>query len=100
MLTVRERSLLQLLADGLSKARSLTRTTIGELRDLSFTLEPVIFRDHGFGMAVTALVEEKSIEHRMKFEVDVAAAEVLGERSQAALYQIVREALDGALRRG
>ena len=36
----------------------------------------------------------------MKFELDVAAAEVLGERSQAALYQIVREALEGAIRRG
>ena len=32
--------------------------------------------------------------------LDVGAAEVLGERSQAALYQIVREALEGAIRRG
>ena len=74
--------------------------TIGELRDLSFNLEPVVLRDHGFGMAVNALAEEKGIEHRMKFMLDVGAAEVLGERSQAALYQIVREALEGAIRRG
>jgi two-component system, NarL family, sensor kinase len=87
-------------AEILEKALSRTRTTIGELRDLSFNLEPVVLRDHGFGMAVNALVEEKSIEHRMRFELDVAAAEVLGERSQAALYQIVREALEGAIRRG
>jgi signal transduction histidine kinase len=33
-------------------------------------------------------------------EIDVAAADVLGQRTQAALYQIVREALEGALRRG
>jgi signal transduction histidine kinase len=32
--------------------------------------------------------------------LDVVAAEVLGERAQAALYQIVREALEGAIRRG
>ena len=33
-------------------------------------------------------------------ELDVVAAETLGERTQAALYQIVREALEGAIRRG
>ena len=84
----------------LDKALSRTRTTIGELRDLSFNLEPVVLRDHGFGMAVNALAQDKGIEHEMKIELDVGAAEVLGERSQAALYQIVREALDGAIRRG
>ena len=84
----------------LDKALSRTRTTIGELRDLSFNLEPVVLRDHGFGMAVNALAQDKGIEHEMKIELDVGAAEVLGERSQAALYQIVREAFEGAIRRG
>jgi two-component system NarL family sensor kinase len=84
----------------LEKALARTRATIGELRDLSFNLEPVVLRDHGFGMAVNALAQEKGIEHQMKIELDVGAAEVLGERSQAALYQIVREALEGAIRRG
>src|SRR5437588_4161746 len=42
----------------LDKALSRTRTTIGELRDLSFNLEPVVLRDHGFGMAVNALAEQ------------------------------------------
>ena len=77
-----------------------TRTTIGELRDLSFNLEPVVLRDHGFSMAVRALGEDRGIEHGIQVEIDVAAAETLGERSQAALYQIVREALEGAIRRG
>ena len=40
----------------LDKALNRTRTTIGELRDLSFNLEPVVLRDHGFSMAVRALV--------------------------------------------
>jgi two-component system, NarL family, sensor kinase len=84
----------------LDKALSRTRTTIGELRDLSFNLEPVVLRDHGFGMAVNALAQQKGLEHKMKVDLDVGAAEVLGERTQAALYQIVREALDGAIRRG
>jgi two-component system, NarL family, sensor kinase len=84
----------------LAKALDRTRTTIGELRDLSFNLEPVVLRDHGFATAVAALAQDKGIEHAIQVELDVAAADTLGERAQAALYQIVREALEGAIRRG
>jgi two-component system, NarL family, sensor kinase len=84
----------------LDKALLRTRATIGELRDLSFNLEPVILRDHGLSMAVRALGEDRGIEHGIHVDLDVAAAEALGERAQAALYQIVREALEGAIRRG
>ena len=84
----------------LEKALSRTRTTIGELRDLSFNLEPVVLRDHGFSMAVRALGEDRGIEHEIQVDLDVVAAETLGERAQAALYQIVRESLEGAIRRG
>jgi two-component system sensor histidine kinase DegS len=84
----------------LEKALQRTRTTIGELRDLSFNLEPVVLRDHGFTSAVNALAQDKGIEHAIHVELDVSAADALGERAQAALYQIVREALEGAIRRG
>ena len=84
----------------LAKALDRTRTTIGELRDLSFNLEPVVLRDHGFTSAVTALAQDKGMEHAIQVDLDVAAADALGERAQAALYQIVREALEGAIRRG
>jgi two-component system, NarL family, sensor kinase len=84
----------------LAKALARTRTTIGELRDLSFNLEPVVLRDQGFTMAVRALAEERGIEHQIQIDLDVAAADALGEKTQAALYQIVREALEGAIRRG
>jgi signal transduction histidine kinase len=84
----------------LEKAMSRTRLTIGELRDLSFNLEPVVLRDHGLAMAVNALAQDRGIEHGIHVEIDVAPAEILGERSQAALYQIVREAFEGAIRRG
>src|SRR3954469_20282783 len=84
----------------LDKALTRTRTTIGELRDLSFNLEPVVLRDHGFSSAVNALTQDKGIEHGIQVTLDVAPAEGLGERAQAALYQIVREALEGAIRRG
>ena len=84
----------------LAKALSRTRMTIVELRDLSFNLEPVVLRDHGFGAAVHALSQARGMEHGIQVELDVAAVDALGERAQAALYQIVREALEGAIRRG
>lgn len=87
-------------AEILDTALTRTRTTIGELRDLSFNLEPVVLRDHGFSSAVSALAEDKRVEHGIEVLLEVAPADALGERAQAALYQIVREALEGAIRRG
>ena len=82
------------------KALTRTRVTIGELRDLSFNLEPVVLRDHGFGMAVNALMEDRGRRYGIDIELDVGAADALAERARAALYQIIREALEGAIRRG
>jgi two-component system, NarL family, sensor histidine kinase UhpB len=76
------------------------RETIRELRDLSFALEPVVLRDQGFGPAVQALADQVGLSHRIQVELDVAAGEALAERAQAALYQIIREAIDQAVRRG
>ena len=72
-------------AEILEKALARTRTTIGELRDLSFNLEPVVLRDHGFSSAVNALTQDKGIEHGIQMTLDVAAGETLGERREAAL---------------
>jgi signal transduction histidine kinase len=76
------------------------RNTIRSLRDLSFNLEPVVLRDQGFGPAVRALAEQLGLEQQLQLDVDVDAAEALAERAQAALYQIIREALHGAISRG
>ena len=84
----------------LDRALSRTRTTVGELRDLSFNLEPVALRDHGFTAAVDALAQSRGREHRIEITLDVAPIDSLGEQTQAALYQIVREALEEAIRRG
>jgi signal transduction histidine kinase len=60
----------------------------------------VALRDHGFAAAVDALAQSRSREHRIEVSLDVAKIDSLGERTQAALYQIVREALEEAIRRG
>jgi two-component system, NarL family, sensor histidine kinase UhpB len=84
----------------LDRALGRTRTTVGELRELSFNLEPVALRDHGFAAAVDALAQSRGREHRIEVTLDVALIDALGEQTQAALYQIVREALEEAIRRG
>jgi two-component system NarL family sensor kinase len=76
------------------------RETIRALRDLSFNLEPVVLRDQGFGPAVKALAEQLGLEHQLQIDVDVEAAESLGEKRQAALYQIIRDAMSASIRRG
>src|SRR5439155_7974395 len=76
------------------------RATIGQLRTLSFNLEPVVLRDQGFAPAVRALTDQIALAHQVSIEVDVDVAERLAEKTQAALYQIIREALDQAVRRG
>jgi signal transduction histidine kinase len=83
----------------IGKALTRTRGTIRELRDLSFALEPVVLRDQGFGPAVQALAEQLGISNETQIDLDVGAAEQLGENTQIALYTIVRELLDQALRR-
>jgi signal transduction histidine kinase len=87
-------------AEVLDRALRRTRATIGELRDLSFNLEPVVLRDHGIGTALQALADDRAGTHGIRIDVDAVAAETLGQRSQAALYEIVREALEGSIRRG
>jgi signal transduction histidine kinase len=76
------------------------RATIGQLRDLSFNLEPVVLRDQGFAPAVRALTDQIEIAHQVRVDLDVDAAEQLAEQTQAALYQIIREAVNQAVRRG
>jgi len=84
----------------IGRALERHRATIGELRDLSFHLEPVVLRDQGFAPAVRALTDQLAIEHGVHVELDADAGEQLAEKTQAALYQIIREALNQAIRRG
>jgi signal transduction histidine kinase len=86
--------------DIIGRALKRHRATIGQLRDLSFNLEPVVLRDQGFAPAVRALTDQIAIAHGVRVELDADAGERLAERTQAALYQIIREALNQAVRRG
>jgi signal transduction histidine kinase len=76
------------------------RATIRELRDLSFALEPVVLRDQGFAPALKALADQVGTAYRLRIDLKIEEAERLGETAQVALYTIIRELLDQAVRRG
>src|SRR5947208_5959337 len=84
----------------IGRALERHRATIGQLRSLSFNLEPVVLRDQGFAPAVRALTDQIELAHNVQVDLDVDAADRLAEKTQAALYQIVREAINQAVRRG
>jgi signal transduction histidine kinase len=75
------------------------RDTIRTLRDLSFAIEPLVLRDQGFGAAVRALGDQIEQSTRITVTTDVSAGERLGEKTQVALYQIIRESITQAERR-
>jgi len=83
----------------LTEALERHRAAIRALRDLSFNLEPVVLRDQGFEPAVRALAEQIGLDRGIQVDLDVAGIDVLPEKAQAALYQIIRESVDAAARR-
>jgi signal transduction histidine kinase len=86
--------------DIISRALERHRATIGQLRSLSFNLEPVVLRDQGFVPAVREITDQIALAHHVLVELDVDVADRMAEKTQAALYQIIREALNQAVRRG
>jgi signal transduction histidine kinase len=84
----------------LGTALDRQRSTIRELRDLSFALEPVVLRDQGFGPALSALAEQVGTVNKIRVDLEIEDAKLAGETAQVALYTIIRELLDQAVRRG
>jgi signal transduction histidine kinase len=84
----------------LERAVSLARSATQDLRALCDELEPRALRELGFASAVGTLARRVAARREVEIDLDVDAGDELGEHAQAGLYQIVREALDQAVRRG
>ena len=84
----------------LERALSLARGATQDLRALCDELEPRALRELGFASAVGTLARRVAARREVEIELDVEAGDELGEHAQVGLYQIVREALDQAVRRG
>jgi signal transduction histidine kinase len=84
----------------LARGLELTRQTTEALRALCDELEPRALREVGFAATVDGLARRVASRSQIEMDLDVSAADALGEHAQAGIYQIVREALDQAVRRG
>jgi two-component system sensor histidine kinase UhpB len=83
-----------------ARSLELARDAARDLRQLCDDLEPRVLQQLGFASAATALTRRISSRHDIEIEVDVGAAETLGENAAVALYQILREAIEQAVKRG
>ena len=83
-----------------ARSLELARNTARDLRQLCDDLEPRVLQQLGFASAATALTRRISSRHDIEIEVNVEAAETLGENAAVALYQILREAIEQAVKRG
>jgi two-component system sensor histidine kinase UhpB len=84
----------------MSRALDLSRDASRELRSLCDDLEPKAIAEVGFAAAVGAIARRYASRHDVEIVLDVEHGDALGEHAQTALYQILREAIDQAVRRG
>jgi two-component system, NarL family, sensor kinase len=83
-----------------ARALELARGASRELRTLCDDLEPRVLREVGFSAALAALARRYGARHEVTIELAVEHGDEIGEHAQTALYQIAREAIDQAVRRG
>jgi signal transduction histidine kinase len=84
----------------LARATEVAREANVDLRELVAGIEPAALHERGFAAAVRELAERVGARRAVRIDLDVRAGDELGDGAQVGLYQIVREALDQAVRRG
>ena len=83
-----------------SRGLELARDAARDLRALCDDIEPRVLHQLGFASAAAALVRRIASRHEVEIDLDVVHADELGENAAVALYQILREATEQAVRRG
>jgi two-component system NarL family sensor kinase len=83
-----------------TRGLELARDAARDLRGLCDDLEPRVLHQVGFEPAVAALTRRLAARHDVEIDLDVSHAVELGENAAVALYQILREAAEQAVRRG
>jgi signal transduction histidine kinase len=82
------------------RALAVAREANVDLREIVSGIEPDALRELGLAAAITELTERHTARRGVVFDLDLVAGNDLGEGAQSGLYQIVRDALDQAVRRG
>ena len=86
--------------DVFSRGLELARDAARDLRALCDDIEPRVLHQLGFASAAAALARRIASRYEVEIDLDVAYADELGENAAVALYQILREATEQAVRRG
>jgi signal transduction histidine kinase len=71
-----------------------------DLREIVSGIEPHALSELGLAAAIRELAERHTVRRGVAFDLDVSVGDGLGDGAQSGLYQIVRDALDQAVRRG
>jgi signal transduction histidine kinase len=82
-----------------ARALAVARDAAEELRGIVAGLEPVALHEIGLAAAVRELAERTAGRRGASLEIEVDDEE-LGEGASSSLFQVVREAIDQAVRRG
>jgi len=82
------------------RALAVAREASADLREIVSGIEPDALRELGLAAAIGELAERHTVRRGVAFDLDLAAGDDLGDGAQSGLYQIVRDALDQAVRRG
>jgi signal transduction histidine kinase len=83
-----------------ARAGAVTREAAGELREIVGGLEPPILAEHGLGPALRELCGRTVARRGAQVTLELDDPPPLGPGASSGLYQIAREALDQAVRRG
>jgi signal transduction histidine kinase len=82
-----------------ARALEVARDAAEELRGIVAGLEPVMLDEVGLAAAVRELADRAAGRRGVSVEVRIDDAD-LGEGTRSSLFQVIREALDQAIRRG
>jgi signal transduction histidine kinase len=82
----------------LNRALEHCRGVVRSLRTLTFALEPITLRDHGFTAAFGELAGQLSESHKVEIVVDATAIDALDRQAQVSLYRIAQEATTNAVK--
>ncbi len=82
------------------RALEVARDAAAELREVVAGLEPVSLDELGLAGALRELAHRTVVRRGAQLELDVADAPDVGAAAASGLFQVAREALDQAVRRG
>ncbi len=82
------------------RALAVAREAGVDLREIVSGIEPDALHELGIAAALEELAERHTARRGVEFDLDISGGGDLGEGVQSGIYQIIRDAVDQAVRRG